>query len=177
MLATPGAEFSVLALGLSGTILLSPQCLSPSRSPPAVGMASRFSGGLPPAGAGGLWELSPEVSVGSSDLSFSLVSGCVSFGPASCSSLSLFNASKMPFHASRSIRSSCSPRFCFCWSELVPASALAAAGIPTPSDGGTKLGAGALIADGAMREYVIWARELRMALWMDCKKISSLGPT
>lgn len=49
--------------GISGTMPLSPQCFSPSLSPPAVGMALSFSSlcGLPLAGCGGLWSSSPLV--------------------------------------------------------------------------------------------------------------------
>jgi hypothetical protein len=60
----PAAEaiFSSSVLGNSGTKSLSPQCFSPSLTPPAVGIASLFSSlPLRSAVTGGLWELSPEV--------------------------------------------------------------------------------------------------------------------
>lgn len=47
----------------------------------------------------------------------------------------------MPTHASRSVRSSCRP--------LVPV----ALGRPTPSEGGTNPRGGAVIADGAIRDW------------------------
>ncbi|KIP11705.1 hypothetical protein PHLGIDRAFT_437851 [Phlebiopsis gigantea 11061_1 CR5-6] len=73
-------------------------------------------------------------------------------------SFNLVNASRMPDHASRSTRSSCSPR--------PPSSteASVAVGRPTPRDGGTKPGAGALIADGAIRDWRMCARDDLMAM-------------
>jgi len=37
---------------------------------------------------------------------------------------------------------------------------------PTPRDGGMKLGAGALMADGAIREWRMWASDDRSAAWI-----------
>jgi len=37
---------------------------------------------------------------------------------------------------------------------------------PTPRDGGMKLGAGALMADGAIREWRMWANDDRSAAWI-----------
>lgn len=59
--------------------------------------------------------------------------------------LTRLRASNTPFHASLSTRSSCSPRL----TRGVPS---VSGGRLTPREGGTKLGGGALIADGAMRE-------------------------
>ncbi len=77
----------------------------------------------------------------------------------------------MPFHASRSTRSSCSPR-----SPLAAPSA-SAEGRPTPSGGGMKFGGGALIADGAMRDWRICARDDRMAMCIACShKVRAAAP-
>lgn len=66
-------------------------------------------------------------------------------------SLIRVRAVRIPCHASRSILSSCKPRF---FREELPS-----AGSPTPSDGGMKPEGGALIADGAIRECLICASE------------------
>jgi len=62
----------------------------------------------------------------------------------------------MPFHASRSTLSSCSPRF---FREELPSE-----GNPTPREGGINLAGGALIADGAIRECLIWAKDDLIAI-------------
>lgn len=76
----------------------------------------------------------------------------------SLSSLSLVNASRIPAQASRSTRSSCNPR--------PPSStdAFVAVGRPTPRDGGTKPGGGALMAEGAMRDCRMCASDDLMAM-------------
>lgn len=60
----------------------------------------------------------------------------------------------MPFHASRSILSSCKPRFFLKGSSVD--------GRPTPREGGIKPGGGALMVEGAIRECRIWARDDRI---------------
>lgn len=70
-------------------------------------------------------------------------------------------ASRIPFHASRSIRSSCRPRF------PLSVGPVGLEGRPTPRGGGTKLGGGALIAEGAIRDCRICARDERIAIWID----------
>lgn len=75
-------------------------------------------------------------------------------------SLSRVNASNTPFHASRSTRSSCSPRFL----ELTPS---VAARRPAPRVGGTKPGGGASIAEGAIRDCRMCANEERMVSCID----------
>lgn len=65
----------------------------------------------------------------------------------------------MPTHASRPIRSSCSPR-------LSPVFVLSV-GMVTPNDGGTNPGGGALIAEGAMRDCRMCASDERIATCID----------
>jgi len=69
----------------------------------------------------------------------------------------------MPFQASLSTLDSCSP-------EVFFAGFPSAEGRPTPSDGGMKPGGGALMADGAMRECRMCARDDRMATCIDCQR-------
>lgn len=83
----------------------------------------------------------------------------------SLTSLIRVNASRMPFHASRSMRSSCNPRFSLAISSSAPE------GSPTPREGGMNPGGGALIAEGAMRDCLICARDERMAIWMPCAEL------
>jgi hypothetical protein len=78
-----------------------------------------------------------------------------SFAAASRRAFIRASAFKIPFHASRSTLSSCSPRFF--WSELP------SEGRPTPSEGGTKPGGGALIAEGAILECRMCANDDRIA--------------
>ena len=92
-------------------------------------------------------------------------SPCFSFSLASFSFVSAF---RMPLHASRSTRSSCNPR--------PPVSVSAASvsvvelfGKPTPREGGMNPGGGAFMAEGAMREWRMCARDERMAIWIDCE--------
>ena len=66
----------------------------------------------------------------------------------------------MPFHASRSMRSSCSPRFPLAAPSASPE------GNPTPREGGMNPGGGAFIADGAIRDCLMCARDERMAMWI-----------
>ena len=84
----------------------------------------------------------------SSSLSFATLSRC--------------NASSTPAQASRSMRSSCSPRL----PRAAPAGSVseAAEGRPTPSAGGTKPGGGALMAAGAMRDCRMCASDERIAM-------------
>ena len=69
-------------------------------------------------------------------------------------------AFRMPPHASRPTLSSCKPRL----TSPVP---VPPAGIVTPSDGGTNPGGGALIAEGAMRDWRMCASDERMATCID----------
>lgn len=67
------------------------------------------------------------------------------FREASWADFNRPSASNIPFHASLSTLSSCRPRFTREFPSI-------SGGSPTPREGGIKLGGGALIADGAMRE-------------------------
>jgi len=67
--------------------------------------------------------------------------------------------SKTPFQASLSTLSSWRPR-------LMRKVLFVSDERPTPRDGGMKLGAGALMADGAIREWRMWASDDRSAAWI-----------
>ncbi len=90
----------------------------------------------------------------------------VALGLSFLAALMRVSASSTPFHAYVSILSSWSPRGFLDDSSTE--------GKPTPSDGGTNPGGGALIADGAMRECLMWARDERSATWMDWAKAVEL---
>lgn len=86
---------------------------------------------------------------------------CVEVDSRSLASFRRVNASKMVFHASRSMRSSCKP--CPALDVDEPSTD---DGKPTPSDGGIKPGGGALMAEGAIRDFRMWASDDRTAMCM-----------
>lgn len=81
--------------------------------------------------------------------------GAVAVASVRSRSFACFNrvkASNIPFHASLSILSSCKPLL---FLESTPSED----GRPTPREGGTEPGGGAFIAEGAIRDWRIWAKE------------------